>query len=81
MPIICVALSFKDLKGKSIPVPEGYPDQIHFDGLDSAQDVTLDLIMEVLTKDLEDCGVWMRTDIIITWSAMDISTPFKGKPN
>ena len=81
MPIICVALSFKDLEGKSIPDPEGYPDQIHFQSLDSVQDVTLELIMETLTMYLEDCGIWMRTDIVISWSAMDISTPFKGKPN
>lgn len=81
MPIICVALSYKDFDGNPIPDPEGYPDRILFKELDSVLDVTLELILKVLAMDSENLGVLIRTDIIISWSAMDISTPASGKPN
>lgn len=70
MPVIRVVLSYKDLHGIPIPDPEGYPDRLIFKGLDSVEDVTLELVMETLNIDLEDRGVRIRPDITITCSVI-----------
>jgi hypothetical protein len=81
MPTISVALSFEDLNEKPIPRPENYPDRIDFSDLNSALDITPEMIMAALTADLQVHGVEMKTDIIISWTAMDISSPPPGKAN
>lgn len=78
---ISVALTYEDLNEKPIPRPENYPDRIDFFDLNSARQITSELVMTALTADLAAHGMELQENIIVSWSAMDISSPPTGKTN
>jgi hypothetical protein len=81
MATISVALTFEDLNEKPIERPKNYPDRIDFSDLDSAHEITGEMIMAALMFDLQTHGVEMQKSIIVSWTAMDISSAPTGAMN
>ena len=81
MATISVALTYEDLNERPIPRPENYPDRIDFSDLGSAHEITGDMITAALVADLRVHGVEMQKNIIVSWTAMDISSPPTGPVN
>jgi len=78
---ISVALTYEDLEEKPIPRPENYPDRIDFTDLNSAQEITGEMIIAALSADLQAHGMEMQKNIIVSWTAMDISSVPTGPVN
>ena len=81
MATISVALVYEDLSEKPIPRPENYPDQIKFFDLSSAKEITGEMVMAAVMADLQEHGMEMQKNIIVSWTAMDISSPPTGPVN
>lgn len=81
MATISVALTFEDLSERPIARPENYPDRIDFFGLSTAHEITGEMVVAALKADLEAHGMKLQENIIVSWAAMDISSPPVGPVN
>lgn len=71
MATVYVELSYEDLNERPVERPGGYPGYMIIPGMNSAQEVTDDLVVAMLVRYLRDYGLMPKPGVSVCWSAKD----------